>query len=234
MNRLFQNLLYMFFPRRCLYCDRVVDPDELCCRYCLPDVPYMKDPICYRCGRSKSDCVCRGHRRQYDRCIAALRYEDGAARAVLALKHTDDAVMVESMATEMVHALRTHTDAASYDIVTFVPMHKKEERARMYNQSKLLARSVASKLGIPLVCALTKLYDTQPQKALRQFERSGNLLGVFDLLVGVDGKTILLVDDVITTGATLHECAKMLKIGGAKSVTALVFAGAVTKDTESD
>ncbi len=227
MKRFIRSLLFFFFPRRCLYCDRVVNPDELCCRYCLPDVPYMQDPVCPRCGVSKSDCVCRGRRRQYDRCIAALRYEDGAKRAVLALKRIDDAILIESMATEMVRALRRRTDAASFDLVTFVPMHKKEERAREYNQSKLLAKEIASQLGVPFAVTLSKIYDTRSQKSLRQFERSGNLLGAFDCIGDVRNKTILLVDDVITTGATLHECSKMLKIGQAKSVTALVFAAAI-------
>ena len=93
MKKFLRSLLFFFFPRRCLYCDRVVNPDELCCAYCLPDVPYMQDPVCKRCGRTKSDCVCRGRRRQYDRCIVALRYEDGAKRAVLALKKFDDAIV---------------------------------------------------------------------------------------------------------------------------------------------
>ncbi len=233
MKTFFRNLLFFFFPRRCLYCDRVVDPDEICCRYCKPDVPYMQDPVCIRCGRTKSDCVCRGRRRQYDRCIAALRYEDGAKRAVLALKTFDDAVMIESMASEMVKALRRHTDAASFDAVTFVPMHKREERAREYNQSRLLAKEIASQIGVPFAATLTKIYDTRSQKSLRQFERSGNLLGAFDCIADVKNKSILLVDDLITTGATLHECAKMLKIAQAKSVTALVFAGAIReKDTD--
>lgn len=187
----------------------------------------MQDPVCNRCGRSKSECVCRGHRRQYDRCVVALRYEDGAKRAVLALKKFDDAIMIESMATEMVNALRRHADAASFDMVTFVPMHKTEERKREYNQSKLLAKEIASQIGVPFVVALAKVYDTRSQKSLRQFERSGNLLGAFDCIADVYDRSVLLVDDVITTGATLHECAKMLKISQARSVTALVFAGSI-------
>ena len=194
----------------------------------------MEDPVCYRCGRTKSDCVCRGRHRQYDRCIAALRYEDGAARAVLALKRYDDAIIIESMATEMVRALRKRSDAAAFDLVTYVPMHKKEERAREYNQSKLLANEVATQLGVPFVCTLTKIYDTRSQKSLRQFERSGNLLGAFDCISDVCEKNVLLVDDVITTGATLHECAKMLKIRGAQSVTALVFAATIPKEKKNE
>jgi len=232
MRRWVKAVLRMFFPRRCLYCDRVVDPDEVACRYCLPDIPYMEDPVCYRCGRPKSCCICRSHRRHYDRCIAAVRYEDGAVRAVLALKKEDDADQIESMASEMVKALRKHADAAAFDAVTFVPMFKREELERGYNQSELLAKEIAQQIGIPFTRALRKLYDTRSQKTLHQSERSGNLLGVFDCCADVREQKLLIVDDVITTGATLHECAKMLKIGGAQTVTALVFAATVPKETK--
>ncbi len=178
--------------------------------------------------------MCRGRRRHFDRCIAALRYEDGVARAVLSLKEFDDADHVEAMAVEMVKALRQRTDAAALDVVTFVPMYRKEERERGYNQSELLAREIARQLGIPFRRTLHKIYDTRSQKSLRQIERGGNLLGAFDLCADVREQKILLIDDVITTGATLHECAKMLKIGGAQAVTALVFAATVPKEKEPE
>ncbi len=234
MNELAKSLLRMLFPRRCIYCQRVVAPDVWCCEYCEPDVPYMEDPICYRCGRTKEHCVCRGHRRHFERCIAAMRYEEGAAGAVLYLKEDDNADHIEGMATEMVRALRRHSDAAALDLVTFVPMHKKEVRERGFNQSEWLAREVAAQIGVPFCVALEKIYDTRSQKSLRSMERGGNLLGAFDLRVPVKGKRVLLVDDVITTGATLHECAKMMKIGGTESVTALVFAATIPKEKENE
>ncbi len=234
MRPFVKRVLRAFFPRRCLYCDRVTDPDTYCCPYCEPDVPHMEEPLCYRCGRTRKLCVCRDHRRQFDRCVAAMRYEDGVARAVLSLKKEQDAEAVEAMATEMVTALRRFTNAASLDFVSCVPMHRKERRERSYNQSELLAKEIAVMLDLPFVQTLTKLYDTRPQKSLHHFERGGNLLGVFDLIADVKEKKILLIDDVITTGATLHECAKMMKIGGAASVTALVFAATVPKDKEDD
>lgn len=227
-----KRLLRAFFPRRCIYCERVTDPDVLCCTYCAPDVPYMEDPVCKFCGRTKTLCICHQHRRHYERCVAAMRYEDGAAHAVTALKEFDDADRVETMAVEMTRALRAHCDAAAFDAVTCVPMHPSERRARGFNQSERLAREVAELLGVPFCHTLKKIYDTRAQKSLHKIERSGNLLGAFDLCASVTEKKLLLVDDVITTGATLHECAKMLKIGGAQSVTALVFAATVPKEKE--
>ena len=234
MNAFFKLVLDMFFPRRCIYCDRVVNPEELFCKYCAPDIPRMEDPVCVRCGRTRSLCNCRGRRRHYERCIAAMRYEDGAVRAVLHLKKEDNSDAIEAMAVEMVAALRAHTDAAAFDMVTCVPMHRREWLKREFNQSEWLARDVAKMIGVPFVPTLNKIYCTTSQKTLSSADRSGNLLGVFDLCADVNDKRVLIVDDVITTGATLHECAKMLKIGEAESVTALVFAAVITKPKPKD
>ncbi len=192
----------------------------------------MELPICYRCGRTRKLCICKGHRRHFDRCVAAMRYEDGAANAVKHLKRVHDADCVDTMAQEMVTACRERLDAAAFDAVTYVPMRKKEYKQRGFNQSMLLAREVASLLGLPCRNLLKKTFDTRPQKELSANERIGNVLGVFDVTEKVEDQRILLIDDVITTGSTLHECAKMLKIAGAATVTALVFAATIPKEEE--
>ncbi len=227
MKRLLVSLLRAFFPRRCIYCDRVTDPDVHVCRYCEPDVPYMQDPVCVRCGRTKELCTCADHRRHFDRCVAAMRYEDGAVRAILRLKHYDNVDMIETMAYEMTRALRSRCDAAAFDVVTCVPMMRDEQRERGFNQSELLAKEIAKNLGIPFRRTLKKIYPTLSQKSLPMMGRSGNLLGVYDCIENVKDQNIIIIDDLITTGATLHECAKMLKIAQAKHVTALVFAATV-------
>lgn len=225
-------LMRAFFPRRCIYCGRVTTPEVTACKVCVPYIPRMELPICYRCGRTRKLCTCKGRRRQFDRCIAAMRYEGGACAAVLSLKEHRNDDYVETMAQEMLDTLRERTDAAAFDAVTCVPMFKAELRRRGYNQSELLAREVAKELGVPFESLLTKIYDTCPQKRLGVNARSGNVLGVFDAPQDVSERHILLVDDVITSGATLHECAKMLKIRGAASVTALTFAAVVPKEKE--
>lgn len=231
-----KSLLRAFFPRRCIYCRRVILPEKTACDVCEKTVPRMEEPVCYRCGRTRRYCTCKGHRRQFDRCVAAMRYEGGADKAVNHLKREDNADYVDTMAEEMATACRERLDAAAFDVVTFVPMRKKEVRHRGYNQSELLAKEVASCLGIPCRALLEKSYDTRPQKELNANERVGNVLGVFDVIdsTAVKEKRVLLIDDVITTGSTLNECAKMLKIHGATTVAALVFAATVPKETEEN
>lgn len=234
MNAFWKACLRALFPRRCIYCGDVTYPEALSCERCASQIPRMEDPVCYRCGRTRRLCTCKGHRRRYDRCVSAMRYEDGAARAVLRLKYDDNADLVETMAEEMVKALRARVDAARFEMVTFVPSHPNEHRRRGYNQGERLAKEVAALLAIPCVCTLKKLYETPPQKSLPRVQRSGNLMGVFDVVVDVKDKNILLVDDLTTTGATLDECAKMLQLFDAQSITALTFAAAVPSEKEEN
>ncbi len=234
MNALLTRLAYAFFPRRCLYCDRVIRPDQTSCDECRDSIPRMDGVCCPHCGRSKAVCRCRRRKRAYDRLVTAMRYERGAKAAILALKHSRDADRIHTMGQEMVSALRAKSDAAPFDVVTFIPMCKKDEHKRGYNQSRLLAAEVASLLELPMEAMLNKCFDTHSQKGLPWHERSGNVLGAFDVIASVRGKKILLVDDLATTGCTLNECAKMLKIYGAESVTALTFAATIPEDTKSN
>lgn len=101
------------------------------------------------------------------------------------------------------------------------------EKERGYNQSALLARELSALLGVPADChALCKSIDTPAQHALKGAERRGNVFGVFEVPApeSVEGKTILLCDDIKTTGATLDECAKTLKLAGAKEVYCVCIA----------
>ncbi len=229
-----KRLLCAFFPRRCIYCGEVTLPDALSCENCADAIPRMDEPTCSFCGRTKALCTCKQHRRFYDTCVTAMRYEDGAANAVLFIKKHDRADIIETMGQEMATALRRRTDAAAFDVVTCVPMRPAEKKARGFNQSELLAKEVADILGVPFAACLKKIYDTKLQKTLSSVTRSGNLLGVFDVVGDVKDKRILIVDDLLTTGATLHECAKMLKIYGAETVTALTFAATVPKKDEEE
>lgn len=233
MKRWLRCLSYAFFPRRCIYCDTVIAPDDTACGACAEQIPRMEGICCPRCGRTKSMCMCRKRRHAFETCIAAMRYEAGAKRAVRRLKTDRSSDLVRTMAEEMVRALRARTDAAPLEAVTFVPMTARDLRRREYNQSAALAAEVATLLELPCKPLLKKLYETRKQKELPMIERSGNVLGVFDVQAPLTDRRILLVDDLITTGATLHECAKMLKIYGAETVTVLTFAASIPQTAQT-
>ena len=114
-----------------------------------------------------------------------------------------------------------------FDIITFVPFSKAEKHDRDFNQSELLAKRLGEELCLPCREMLVKLYDVPRQHTLPGTKRRGNVFGIFataEEFSYLDGKTILLADDIKTTGSTLSECAKMLKIAGAKEVCAVTAA----------
>lgn len=208
------------WPERCVFCGEPIPALTLCCDTCYETVHPIRPPICPQCGKSREDCSCGRRRHRYDR-VASPFYCSGAVhRGILRLKRWDDPLAVSFFADQMAAVVRREFRSETIDAVSFIPMTMRDQRDRGYNQGKLLADALAKRLSLPLVAALEKRYQTKPQKFLTAVERSGNVLGAFDLRKGVDvaGKTILLVDDVITTGATTDECAKMLKLYGAKRV----------------
>ena len=188
--------------------------------------------ICERCGRSKDECHCGKQRRAFERCISPFYHKGVAQNGIYTLKSEGFAVTVAGFAAEMAEVVRREYGGIPFDCVTAVPLHKRELLDRGFNQAEKLGQALAQRMGIPYAALLTKITVTAPQKELTAVERSGNLLGVFDVCGDVAGKTILLVDDVITTGATLDECAKMLKIFGAEEVYAVTAVAACLSNEE--
>ncbi len=217
-------ILTFVLPKRCVFCDTVIAPNRFFCEKCASKRSVVTPPICPYCGQSKQQCGCQKHRLAFDKVAAAFYYETAARDGVLRLKRYDDPDAVEYFSMQLYEVVLREYGNEPIDEITYVPMTSRALRNREYNQGELLARALGKRLNMPVRALLTKLYETRPQKELNIESRSGNLLGVFDVTETVRDKTILLVDDVMTTGATLHECAKMLKIYGAKRVLAVTVA----------
>jgi len=116
-----------------------------------------------------------------------------------------------------------------------VPLHVQRLAQRGYNQSELLARLLSQRTGIPLDCAsLTRVRNTRPQVGLSAAERRSNILASFHADSSVAGQTLLLVDDVFTTGATLRDCAAAAMAAGARSVVALTLSRPLLSFEEAD
>lgn len=215
----------VFFPERCAACGAVVAPAEGVCAACRDQMPRIGVPICPLCGLEKEWCDCKRRHRHYERVVAPWYYDGKGSDAVLRMKRRGDPVAVAFFAKELADTVRQYYEEIAFDGVVFVPSTRREKRRRGYNPGELVARAVAKELGLPLCAWLVKLTETAPQKTLSAERRGGNLLGVFDVTEDtLEGKTVLLVDDVVTTGATLDECAKMLKIYGAEAVYAATVA----------
>jgi len=215
----------VLLPKRCAFCDMVILPWRESCEACARCLSFIRPPLCPYCGHYKKHCDCGNRRSAFDKVAAPFYYEAAARSGVLRLKRYDDPDAIALFAEYMYTVVRREYGNERIDGLTYVPMTRRAERQREYNQGRLLAEALGERLSLPVYAALAKIYETPPQKALDFHARSGNVLGVFDV-IGPDvcGKTLLLVDDVMTTGATLSECAKMLKIYGAKRVFAVTVA----------
>ncbi len=223
MNQVLDNMITAFFPQHCAACARVIKPKEWWCEDCVAEFPKILPPICPYCGMEKPLCTCDKQRHAYDSCCSPFYKEGVADQAIQRFKFDDLPRIAHAFAPYMASViLREYADCMP-QVITFVPEYEFRPDIREYNPGGEMAKAVAKRLGIPCRPLLDKIYPTKPQKELPAIYRSGNLLGAFDVSKGarVRGKTILIVEDVLTTGATLHECAKMLKIAGADKVYAV-------------
>lgn len=236
MRTAFSWIVNLFFPRRCCLCGQVIEWRQTMCAACTEHAPYVLPPVCEFCGRAEDTCTCRKRHRNFARCVSPFYYDGLGENGVAQLKNAADSAVADGFAAEMAEVMRREYGGIRFDYVMPVPQYKKDERKKGYNSAALLARALSRRTGIPYVAGLRKLFHTTPQKELRAVARSGNLLGAFtvDEPQATDDKTVLLVDDTVTTGSTLDECAKMLKIYGACEVYAVTAACSIYKENKGE
>lgn len=226
MKRWSRWLSSLLFPNRCYLCGAVICWQDRLCTACVHKAPYILPPVCTDCGMSKKDCHCHHAKHLYERCVSPLYYTDDYKLPIYNLKNHGYRQTVDALAEEMAEVLRREYGGIAFDAIVPVPMFHKSHNAREFNQTELLAQELSSYVGVPTSPALVKLYPTKPQKDLKYCHRKGNLLGAFDVTDEnlVRDAVVLLVDDVVTSGSTLDECAKMLKLYGAREVYAVTAA----------
>lgn len=214
------------FPARCIGgCGR---RGVALCGECRTRLPYLGDEVCRRCALpGRSDRPCRGCRRlapSLSAVRAVCAYEGTARTAVHALKFRGGQYLGATLSELMVAAARTRPLRA--DVIVPVPLAAKRQRERGYNQASLLCQGLPETVGAAIVPRLLTREERPPQRALTADQRRANLEGSFSCSdpPQVAGKRVLLVDDVLTTGATLSACARVLDSAGAAWIGALVFA----------
>lgn len=202
------SLLDLFYPRRCVFCGRFLDKNvsEELCSDCAESLPYTL-------GGWKT----AGE--FFDYCASPLYYEGRAAEAVRKLKFSGKSARAVQLGRMLGRCARER--CGEFEWVSFVPLSARRERRRGYCQARLLAEAAAKELGKPCVSLLKKHRDTPPQTGLKgAAARKANVSGAYTVPEPekVSGRSVLLVDDVITTGATLSECTRMLLMAGANRV----------------
>ena len=207
-------------PQRCAACGRAgsapgaAPAPSLICEQCMARVPRLSFPLCARClAREREPVGCRAH--PEFTVWPAWLYDERAALVVHALKFGERTALGPRLALELVRAL----PRARPDGVLAVPLHATRRRERGYNQAELLAATLARHLGAPLLRdVLVRARATSPQTRLGPRERRRNLRAAFRVTrpEWIAGRTLIVVDDVITTGATLEAALSALGQAGAR------------------
>ncbi|MCD7895988.1 MAG: ComF family protein [Planctomycetaceae bacterium] len=235
VGTLLRNCASLFMAPRCRGCGEplLCHASPFLCADCSEKVAWIGPGACPGCGypagpyaRHSENCYrCRDGWMRLDGAAVAAHYADGAKEIVTRLKYRGELELADPIRRVMTARHRTSHFFGQTDVVVPVPLHAKRQRERGYNQSALLARAVAADAGLPLDDgAIVRIRETVPQIHLQRETRLVNLVGAFASRRSLAGKRVLLVDDVMTTGATMAACAEALRDGGARAVYGLVFA----------
>ncbi len=230
-----KSLLDLVFPRSCAGCHgRAGDEFRYLCWNCLTAIRLVTPPYCLLCGDPAHGelpnayfCpACRKRKPFFDCARSAAVYTGLLKEMILDFKYRGAIWLSPDLGQLMLACLRTHFSAPDIDCVTYVPLHKTRERERTYNQSFLLAKEIAGQLNRKASDYLERVQAATSQTHLTSAERADNVKNKFAVKKRRDlkGQRVLLVDDVMTTGATVNECARVLKKHGAREVLVLTAA----------
>jgi len=220
MRDFFDWLLHLIYPPKCVFCGRLIPgllPD--CCDRCIQDLPEYDDAerkVTY-----------------FDRTAAVFFYEEPVRNAVLSYKfhgtHSYARIFARWMATLVRDKLGTE-----FDLITWVPCSRQRKWKRSYDQAELLSKELGRELGIQVRRTLKKVRNNPPQSGISgAAQRKANVIGAYVPFEPehVQGKRILVIDDVLTTGATMSECGKVLRMAGAETLACAALA-AVREEKE--
>lgn len=221
-----RHLLDTLLPGSCLLCNND-SRDGLLCPACLTDLPAPPECACPICGEPTAHgerCgPCLNVAPHFDATFSLFRYDFPVDRIIQALKYRHRLAVAPWLAKGLAEKLT----GCSFDTILALPLHRDRLRERGFNQSGEIARRLARRLDTPFdTDSLVRTRPTAPQAELPLKARAGNVRGAFECRADLEGRHLLLVDDVMTSGATLDEAARTLKLHGATRVSVAVAARA--------
>lgn len=236
---LFTELIDIIYPKKCHICLDFLDDEERklpdICDNCFSGLPVLTHPFCSICGvpfasKVEEDHLCEKCIRTrpfYDELRAPYLYEDRIMEAIHRLKYSGKSYLAKSFGSLLADFLKEWINDIDGMIMIPVPLHKRKLRQRGFNQSVLLVRLTAGILDMETdYFTLRRIRYTETQTGLTLEERRKNVKGAFEVTDNsiLNGKSVILVDDVATTGNTINECARVLKKAGCERVFGLTLA----------
>ncbi len=227
--------LDILYPRVCTVCGGAAEGGHYICWDCLAGLPFIRDPYCSLCGDPLEGSVehdfvcswCMRNRPAFDMARSAVRYRGAVGHLLQRYKYHHATYLSYDLCLLLAGCVRAHLLKDGIDAIAYVPLHPRKARSRSYNQSRLLAEHLSHHLHIPVERnTLRRVRWTSTQTRLHAEARRMNVMGAFQCCIPdwVEGRRWLLIDDVMTTGATVDACARVLKENGARRVVVATVA----------
>lgn len=201
-------IAHLLYPWKCVFCESVLKDTDIC-RECEEKLPYTVGDS----AMQKFPFI--------DKCVSPLYYKDKVRASVHRYKFGGCSAYSRRYAALMSDCVENNLDCGGVDVISWIPLSRKRLRYRGYDQARLIAEEIAKNTGLPCRQLLRKIKDNGAQSLTRDAkQRRDNVAGVYALCekTDVSGMRILLVDDVVTTGSTMSEAARVLRRAGSKTV----------------
>lgn len=239
LNRVIQKILDIILPPRCFSCGANIFEHGALCEKCFMELNFISQPYCIKCGKPFENkenqnlsmkCVncLKGENDYFRFSRSALHYDEFSKKLIIPFKFNDKTENAKVLAKLLYNSvLDIQRDKDKADIIVPVPLHYNRMIKRKYNQSALIAKELAKMVNIEVdYKSLRRVKKTKPQVQFKGKERLKNVKYAFEVMYpeNIRGQKVILLDDVMTTGATMKDCVRALKEAGAKSVDLLSVA----------
>jgi ComF family protein len=231
MLLLMKNFVDWLLPPKCLLCECEVTVGAIFCPNCFSKISFIEQPLCNVCGKMLESTIdnteiicntCSNNTRFFNTARSLLNYSEQSKRLIMKIKkhsdHTTAGTCIKMLYT------RYRDTIEKFDFIVPVPSHWTRLLRRGYNPANIIAIELAKISGKKYIDILKRNKKTEYQKEKSMKERIDNVLDAFSCGTNIDNKSVVLVDDVMTTSATLNECSKVLKRSGAKKVYCITIA----------
>lgn len=228
MKKFIDKLLEILYPSdiKCLDCGKDINKGEDFCIKCKKNLPFNNGNICKKCGtvlEKSGVCIRCAKRLNFKIARSPFMYDGIIKRLIHNFKYDNAKFLFKPLAKYMANCYKENNMKA--DVIVAIPLYKARFKKRGYNQAEKLSEEMSKIINLPLISALERIKDTPSQTNLDFKERQRNIEGAFTVKdKSFEGKNVLLIDDVYTSGATMKEASKVLKQNGAKDIYIITLA----------